>query len=77
MSCSEWRIISFEESGLEIEDGDRGKNYPKKSELLPTGYCPFLNNKNVINDKITLDDVEFITKEKDEILRKGKIIYEM
>ena len=73
MSCSEWRIISFEESGLEIEDGDRGKNYPKKSELLPTGYCPFLNNKNVINDKITLDDVEFITKEKDEILRKGKI----
>ena len=30
MSFKEWRIISFQEAGLEIEDGDRGKNYPKK-----------------------------------------------
>ena len=73
MSCSEWKIIKFEESGLEIEDGDRGKNYPKKSELLSQGYCPFLNNKNILDDKINFDEVEFITKQKDELLRKGKI----
>ena len=73
MSCSEWKIIKFEESGLEIEDGDRAKNYPKKSELLSQGYCPFLNNKNILDDKINFDEVEFITKQKDELLRKGKI----
>ena len=73
MSCSERKIIKFEESGLEIEDGDRGKNYPKKSELLSQGYCPFLNNKNILDDKINFDEVEFITKQKDELLRKGKI----
>ena len=56
MSCSEWKIIKFEESGLEIEDGDRGKNYPKKSELLSQGYCPFFNNKNILDDKINFDN---------------------
>ncbi|MFR3994982.1 MAG: restriction endonuclease subunit S [Turicibacter sp.] len=73
MSFNEWRIISFEESGLEIEDGDRGKNYPKKNELLDKGYCPFLNNKNLIGDEINFNEVDFITKEKDEVLRKGRV----
>ena len=73
MSFKEWRIISFEESGLEIEDGDRGKNYPKKNELLDKGYCPFLNNKNLIGDEINFNEVDFITKEKDEVLRKGRV----
>ncbi|HHD2751289.1 TPA: restriction endonuclease subunit S [Clostridium perfringens] len=67
-----WKVLSFEESGLEIEDGDRGKNYPNKNQLLNKGYCPFLNNKNVIGDKLDLEQTDFITKERDELLRKGK-----
>ena len=73
MSFKEWRIISFQEAGLEIEDGDRGKNYPKKNELFDKGYCPFLNNKNIIGDEINFNEVDFITKEKDEVLRKGRV----
>lgn len=30
-----------------IIDGDRGKNYPKQDEFSDTGYCLFLNAKNV------------------------------
>ena len=72
MSYSEWKVITFQESGLEIEDGDRGKNYPNKSQLLREGYCPFLNNKNVAGDKLNFEETDFITKEKDQLLRKGK-----
>lgn len=72
MSFSEWKVITFQESGLEIEDGDRGKNYPNKSQLLREGYCPFLNNKNIAGDKLNFEETDFITKEKDQLLRKGK-----
>lgn len=75
MSFSEWKVITFQESGLEIEDGDRGKNYPNKSQLLKEGYCPFLNNKNIAGDKLTFEETDFITKEKDQLLRKGKAYY--
>ena len=58
MSFSEWKVITFQESGLEIEDGDRGKNYPNKSQLLREGYCPFLNNKNIAGDKLNFEETE-------------------
>lgn len=72
MSSNTWEVITFDESGLKIEDGDRGKNYPNKAELLRSGYCPFLNNKNIVGDKLNIEDVDYITKEKDDLLRKGK-----
>lgn len=72
MNSREWEVITFDESGLEIEDGDRGKSYPNKSELLKKGYCPFLNNKNILGDKINIEQADYITKEKDKLLRKGK-----
>ncbi|MCU6603936.1 restriction endonuclease subunit S [Peribacillus frigoritolerans] len=68
-----WNVINLEDSGITIEDGDRGSNYPKKGELLKEGYSIFLSTNNLINDKIDLTDAEFITKEKHEILRKGKL----
>lgn len=68
-----WEVKEIGETELLIEDGDRGKNYPNKSQLLKEGYCPFLNNKNIINDKINFNDCDFISKERDELLRKGKI----
>ncbi|MCF2650052.1 MULTISPECIES: restriction endonuclease subunit S [Niallia] len=68
-----WTVKSLEELNINIIDGDRGKNYPKKDELTSTGYCPFLNNKNLIGDKISLNDCEFISKERDSLLRKGRI----
>lgn len=57
----------------EIIDGDRGKNYPTQEEFNEKGYCLFLNAKNVTNVGFDFDKCMFITKQKDEILRKGKL----
>ena len=59
---------------LKTIDGDRGKNYPNKNELLTEGYCLFLSTKNVRQGNFVFDDNIFITKEKDEILRGGKLL---
>jgi len=54
-------------------DGDRGKNYPKKNEFSDEGYCLFLSTKNVRDGRFVFEENIFITKEKDEILRGGKL----
>lgn len=54
-------------------DGDRGANYPKKDEFSNSGYCAFLNTGNVTRHGFDFSSVQFITKEKDELLRKGRI----
>jgi len=58
---------------LKIIDGDRGKNYPKKSDFLQEGYCVFLNTKNVRVDGFEFKTVMFITKDKDNTLGNGKL----
>ena len=58
---------------LQIIDGDRGKNYPKKSDFLVEGHCLFLNTKNVRPDGFDFETTMFITEEKDAALRKGKL----
>lgn len=60
-------------SVCEIIDGDRGKNYPKAEDFFDDEYCLFLNAKNVTNTGFSFDNCIFITKEKDEVLRKGKL----
>lgn len=56
-----------------IIDGDRGKNYPKQEEFFEDEYCLFLNAKNVTSQGFNFSERMFITKEKDEVLRKGKL----
>jgi len=69
----DWPTLTFAEAPFEIIDGDRGVNYPKKEDFSSDGYCVFLNTKNVRSDGFNFDEVEFITREKDEVLRKGKL----
>lgn len=57
----------------EIIDGDRGKNYPTADEFSDEGYCLFLNAKNVTASGFNFDNCMYITKEKDEALRKGRL----
>ena len=57
----------------EIIDGDRGKNYPKQDELLDEGYCLFLNTGNVTKTGFSFNVNQYITKEKSDSLRKGKL----
>jgi type I restriction enzyme S subunit len=68
----EWNIVTLGES-VEIVDGDRGANYPNGSDFSNDGYCLFLNAKNVCGNGFDFSDQQFITEEKDKILRKGKL----
>ena len=61
------------ELSIELIDGDRGKNYPKKNEFLNKGNCVFLNAKNVTSNDFCFEEINFITKEKDKLLNNGKL----
>lgn len=58
---------------VEVIDGDRGKNYPSKEEMYEEEFCLFLNAGNVTDKGFKFTDNSFITKEKDNLLRKGKL----
>jgi type I restriction enzyme, S subunit len=70
---SEWIECTLGEAPIQIIDGDRGKNYPKKADFSDTGYCLFLNAKNVTISGFAFTELNFINQEKDESLRKGKL----
>ena len=58
---------------VEIIDGDRGKNYPNGEDFEQEKYCLFLNAKNVTTNGFDFNETMFINKEKDDVLRKGKL----
>ncbi len=67
----DWEVKRIFETDIVIEDGDRGRNYPNNSELSNKGFCPFLNNKNIIGDYINFDKTDFITEKKFNAMGKG------
>ena len=67
-----WEVVRLS-TIFNIIDGDRGKNYPNSSDLLEQGHCLFLNAKNVTSKGMRFEDNQFISKEKDQKLRKGKL----
>lgn len=69
----EWDKKKLGEIGVNIIDGDRGTNYPNGNDFSDTGFCLFLNAKNVTKNGFSFISNSFITKEKDEKLRKGKL----
>lgn len=70
----EWKEVDIEQTSIEIIDGDRGKNYPKNNELTNSGYCLFLSAANVTKNGLQFSNNSFIAKEKDALLRKGKLM---
>jgi len=62
-----------DQSMLQIIDGDRGANYPKKTDFTNEGHCVFLSTKNVRPDGFRFDDIVFIDESKDQSLRNGKL----
>ncbi|NUQ57251.1 MAG: N-6 DNA methylase [Candidatus Paceibacter sp.] len=72
-----WEKVKFgDEKVMQIIDGDRGTNYPNKEAFKPEGYCLFLNTSNVRKGSFDFSKCDFITKAKDELLRKGKLVRE-
>jgi type I restriction enzyme S subunit len=68
-----WDKVKLGNTSIQMIDGDRGKNYPKQDEFTKEGYCLFLNTGNVTNNGFQFQNIQFITQNKDEQLRKGKI----
>ena len=68
-----WQILYLDEAPIKIIDGDRGSNYPQSNDFESNGYCLFLNARNVTNKGFDFSECSFISKEKDEELRKGKL----
>ncbi|MAF97486.1 MAG: hypothetical protein CMH26_02505 [Micavibrio sp.] len=69
----EWAVKELDESNILIIDGDRGEHYPSAHEFLSNGYCLFLSATNVTKRGFKFERTDFITKEKDSKLRKGKV----
>ena len=70
--AGEWEIDSFDKL-IEVIDGDRGLYYPKAQEFAQSGFCLFLSAKNVTKSGFKFEETQFISKEKDEVLRNGKL----
>lgn len=69
----EWEESKILHSKIKIIDGDRGSNYPNANEFSLKGYCLFLNAKNVTKSGFNFKEKSFISKERDCLLRKGKL----
>ncbi|BBV85233.1 TPA: restriction endonuclease subunit S [Enterobacter kobei] len=65
----------LENAGIQLIDGDRGKNYPKHNDFIENGYCLFLSAKNVTKSGFQFQETAFINETKDCELRAGKLKY--
>ncbi|MDK4461847.1 restriction endonuclease subunit S [Enterococcus faecium] len=68
----DWEQRKLRDS-IKVMDGDRGSNYPHESDFIENGDTLFLDTGNVTKTGFKFDSVKYITKEKDEQLRAGKL----
>lgn len=66
-----WTYDRLEDLSVQIIDGDRSKNYPKREEFLDTGVL-FLNTKNIVDHKLDLSEANFVSEEKYSTIKKGR-----
>lgn len=66
-------LTEFGMAPFEIIDGDRGKSYPKQWDFSDSGHCVFLNATNVTRNGFEFSECQFISEQKDNQLRKGKL----
>ena len=55
-----------------IGDGNHSSKYPKKSEMVESGV-PFIRGVNLVEGKISIDDLRYISEEKHKTLKKGHL----
>jgi type I restriction enzyme S subunit len=70
---NKYELKELKDLALELIDGDRGLNYPDKSEFRTEGYCLFLNTGNVTSRGFDFSNCDFIDAKRDSLLRKGKL----
>ena len=68
---SGWVEKTIEEVCI-IGDGNHSSNYPRKEELVESGV-PFIRATNMVDGRISADDMRFLTPEKHAQLKKGHL----
>ncbi|MCU2239541.1 restriction endonuclease subunit S [Enterococcus faecalis] len=68
----DWEHRKLDDS-IKVMDGDRGANYPHDTDFFKDGDTLFLDTGNVMKNGFKFDSVKYITNEKDEQLRAGKL----
>lgn len=69
-----WLSGNLQDFVVSVIDGDRGKNYPSHADLVTDGFCLFLTATNVSKNGFNFAENQFISKEKDSKMSKGKLI---
>jgi type I restriction enzyme S subunit len=68
-----WEVRTIDDWSIDIIDGDRGKEYPKFNDFSDSGYCLFLNAKNVTKNGWSFSENSFIDESRHQKLRKGML----
>ncbi|MEO7837898.1 MAG: restriction endonuclease subunit S [Anaerolineales bacterium] len=68
---SHWEVQKVKRI-VDVIDGDRGKEYPNENDFVDIGI-PFLSSKNIIDNRLDLTEVRYISKEKFDKLGRGKL----
>lgn len=69
--CEGWKMVPLD-ACCTFENGDRGTNYPNKSARTASGI-PFINAGHLTDDGIDLESMDFISRERFNLLGAGKI----
>ncbi|MCX4190812.1 restriction endonuclease subunit S [Methylophaga sp. OBS3] len=69
-----WDVGTIDSFDIEVLDGDRGSEYPKEKDFYQWEHCLFLSAKNVTKRGFVFEEKMFLIKDKDDALRKGKLI---
>lgn len=56
----------------ELENGDRGSNYPSRSNFVDQGIA-FINAGHLVDERIDYSDMNYITLQNFNLLRSGKV----
>ncbi len=67
----DWLKATLEDLCI-IGDGNHSSKYPKKSEMVLDGI-PFIRSTNLIDGKISNEDILYISEEKHQKLKKGHL----
>lgn len=70
---TELKLKQLDETSIKLVDGDRGFNYPNKSDFGSSGFCLFLDSSNLTPNGFDFSSNVFISREKDESMGNGKL----
>ena len=68
----EWKKIKLKDADITISDGNYGEAYPKQEDFKNEGI-PFIRAVNIVNSKLTLKDMRYISESLHNTLLQGHL----